>query len=166
MDETLPIAVCDSSIAPNRPRGFAERMHSKPLLLSFLTCDNIHVDPTSQKYTLLGLFSGLQAVQFPMRHPRMFLFIALSDIASGEHTAKLTLELPGQSPIFEAEQKFKSAGPLQRIQLVSHMQNTEFPHDGDYSFMLDIDDELLLVTSFPVRQLNLPAGMQQPPKPE
>ena len=138
------------------------KMHSKPLVLSFLTCDNIHVDPTTQKYTLLGLFSGLQVVRLPTKHPRMFLFIALTDVSTGEHHGKLSMALPGQDPIFEAEQTFTSQGPLQRIHLVMHMQNIEFRQDGDYSFMFEVDDEPIVVTSFAVRRLQMPPGMMPP----
>lgn len=140
-------------------------MHSKPQLLSFLTCDNIHLDPTSQKYTLLGLFSGIQAMKFPMKQPRMFVFIAITDVSTGDHTARLSLALPGEAPIFEGDQTFKSQGPLQRLHLVSNLQGLEFQRDGDYGFMLEIDDEPILVTNFSVRQMQLPPGMQLPPQP-
>lgn len=137
-------------------------MTNNPQLLSFLTCDNIHVDPTTRKYTLLGLFSGLQAVRFPMTHPRMFVFVTLSDLSQGEHEQRLSLSLPGQEPLFSVEQKFQSNGPLQRIHLVNHLQNLKFEQDGDYGFMLEIDDEPILVTNFAVHALQMPPGMKLP----
>ena len=130
----------------------------RPQLLSFLTCDNVHMDPMTRKYTLLGLFSGLQAVQFPMSHPRMFTFTSLTELPEGEHQQRLSLALPGQDPIFSTEQTFKVAGPLQRVQLINHLQNINFPHEGDFDFMLEIDEDPLLVISFPVRAIQLPPG--------
>ena len=135
---------------------------SQPQLLSFITCDNIHRDPSTGKYTLLGLFGGLQAVQFPLTHPRMLVFITLSDVASGDHSHRLSLSLPGQEPVWQVEQPFKSAGPLQRIHIIDQLQNVTFERDGDYGFMLEIDDDPLLVTNFPVRSIQLPPGMKLP----
>ncbi len=137
---------------------------SKPQLLSFITCDNIHVDPTTRKHTLLGLFSGIQVVQFPMVHPRMFVFITLSEVSQGEHSCRLSLALPGEEPLFEHEQQFKSGGPLQRIHLISQLQNMKFERDGDYGFMVEIDDDPILVTNFSVRAIQLPPGVQMPPQ--
>ncbi len=133
---------------------------SKPQLLSFLTCDGVHQDPSTRKYTLLGLFNGLQGVQFPMTHPRMFAFVNLSELREGEHQLRLSLALPGQEPVFMGEQTFHAAGPLQRVQHVIQMLNISFPHDGDYDFMLEIDDEVLLIVAFPVRALQMPPGVR------
>ncbi|MGF1451918.1 MAG: hypothetical protein ACFB21_07595 [Opitutales bacterium] len=137
---------------------------NKPQLLSFLTCDNVHVDPGTRKHTLLGLFSGLQAMQFPMKHPNMFVFISLTELGEGEHKQRLSLALPGQEPLVEREQAFKVNSPLQRVQLINQLQNVEFPHSGDYDFMLEIDDEPVLVLTFPVREVQLPPGMKTPQK--
>lgn len=133
---------------------------TRPQLLSFLICDNVHVDPATRKYTLLGLFTGIQVMQFPATHGRMFIFISLSELSAGDHVQHLSLALPGQDPIYESEQTFQSAGPMQRIQLIHQLQRIEFPHAGDYDFMLEVDDEPILVHAFPVRSVQLPPGMK------
>jgi hypothetical protein len=41
-------------------------VQSKPQLLAWLTCDGVHIDPSSGKHTILGIFSNIQARHFPV----------------------------------------------------------------------------------------------------
>jgi hypothetical protein len=46
------------------------------------------------------------------------------------------------------ERKFDSESPLQRINLINEIANLPFPEPGEYDINIEIDDELLLATSF------------------
>ena len=125
-------------------------MQSKPQVLAWLTCDAVHVDPATGKHTLLGVFSNIRARQFPVTHPHMVWFLTLSDVPAGEHKIRILMGLDATNPQPLIERPFQSAGPLQRINLINEIRNLSFPAAGDYSIIIEVDDELLLATSIGV----------------
>ncbi len=125
-------------------------MHSTPQVLAWLTCDGVHVDPGTGKHTILGVFSNIRGRQFPVVHPFMVWFLTLSDVPSGKHKIKISLGLDATSPQSLIERDFESQSPLQRINLINEIRNLSFPHPGDYSIIIEVDDDPLLVTSITV----------------
>ena len=125
-------------------------MHSKPQLLAWLTCDAVHIDPGSGKHTILGVFSNIQARQFPVMHPFMIWFLTISDCASGQHTLKISMGLSPTQMQALLERPFESQSPLHRINLINEIRNLSFPAAGDYSLLIEIDDEPLLATNIAV----------------
>lgn len=123
---------------------------SKPLLLTFVCCDAVHMDPATGKYYLLGMFSGIRARQFPVVHPQMYWFITLTDVQIGEHSLKASLGMPGEPPLMQFERKFQSQSPVHRIHLINDIKNLQFSQPGDYSLVLEINDDLILATTFTV----------------
>src|SRR3954468_1663331 len=93
------------------------RVHSKPQLLAWLTCDGVHIDPGSGKHTILGVFSNIQARQFPVTHPFMVWFLTISDCAPGEHKMRISMSLDPTRMQPLLERPFVTQGPLQRINL-------------------------------------------------
>lgn len=124
--------------------------NSNVQLLAFLTCDGIHIDPLSGKHTILGVFSNLHAERFPVVHPRMIWFLTLMDVPVGNHHLQMTIGLPMESHRTVVDREFESKSPAQRINLINDIQNLRFKAPGDYSIVIDVDDENLLVTGFPV----------------
>ncbi len=125
-------------------------MTSQPLLLSFVTCDGVHLDHGSGKYYLMGIFSSIRGRNFPVVHPQMFWFLVLTDVAVGQHTVKISLSLPTEPPIMQIERPFESQSPLHRIHLINEIKNLKFEIPGDYSAVVEVDDSPLLVTTFSV----------------
>ena len=125
-------------------------MQSKPQLLAWLTCDAVHIDPGSGKHTILGIFSNIQARQFPVTHPFMIWFLTISDVSTGQHSLKISMALEGTSPQQLLERPFESQSPIHRINLINEIRNLPFPGPGDYELLVEIDDELLLATSLTV----------------
>lgn len=125
-------------------------MNAKPQLLSFLTCDGVHFDHASGKYYLLGIFSGIRARAFPVQHPRMYWFLTLTEVPAGTHKLTLSMNLPTEASQPIAKRAFQSRGPLDRIHIVNEISNLKLQQPGDYSIMIEVDDEPLLVTSFQV----------------
>lgn len=122
-------------------------MQSKPQLLCWLTCDGVHIDPATGKHTILGVFSNIRGRQFPLTHPFMIWFLTLSDVAAGPHRIRILLGLDPTRLQPLLERPFESDGPLQRINLINEIRNLTFPQPGDYSTLIEIDDEPLLATS-------------------
>jgi len=125
-------------------------MHSKPQLLTWLTCDGVHIDPGSGKHTILGIFSNIQARQFPVTHPFMIWFLTITDCASGAHKLKISMGLGPRNMLPLLERPFESQSPLHRINLINEIRNLTFPAPGDYSLLIEIDDEPLLATNIAV----------------
>jgi hypothetical protein len=125
-------------------------VQSKPQLLAWLTCDAVHIDPGSGKHTILGVFSNIQARQFPVTHPFMIWFLTITDCAPGPHKLKISmgLEPTRMQPLLE--RPFESQSPLHRINLINEIRNLSFPAPGDYALLIEIDDEPLLATNIAV----------------
>jgi hypothetical protein len=119
-------------------------------LLAWLTCDGVHLDPATGKHTILGVFSNIRAHRFPVTHPFMIWFMTLTDCASGPHKIRILLGVDPTQMQLLLERTFESPGPLQRINLINEIRNLSFPAAGDYSIVIEVDDEPILATSLAV----------------
>lgn len=127
-------------------------MQSKPQLLAWLTCDAAHIDPNSGKYTILGVFSNIKAQRFPVTHPLMVWFLTITDVSPGTHKMRISMGLDPRSMQSLIERPFESQSPLNRINLINEIRNLTFPKPGDYSLLVEIDDEPLLATNLTVTE--------------
>ena len=125
-------------------------MQSKPQLLAWLTCDGVHIDPGSGKHTILGIFSNIHGHQFPLVHPFMIWFLTITDCAPGEHKLKISMGFEDATPQRMIEREFASQSPLDRINLINEIRNLPFPLPGEYSLLIEIDEEPILATSIVV----------------
>jgi len=125
-------------------------MQSKPQLLAWLTCDGVHLDPATGKHTILGVFSNIRAHRFPVTHPFMIWFMTLTDCAAGSHKVRILLGIEPTQMQALLERTFESPGPLQRINLINEIRNLSFPQAGEYSIVIEVDDEPILATSIAV----------------
>jgi Family of unknown function (DUF6941) len=131
----------------NAPPAQLAPVHSKPQLLAWLTCDGVHLDPGTGKHTLLGVFSNIRSERFPVTHPLMVWFLTLCDCASGPHRLRISIGLDPARPQPLLERPFESPSPLHRINLINEIRNLTFPSPGEYSLLLEVDEEPLLATS-------------------
>jgi hypothetical protein len=125
-------------------------VQSKPQLLCWITCDGVHIDPASGKHTILGVFSNIKARQFPVVHPFMVWFLTLTDVQPGAHHVKISMSLDPTNPVELFRREFESESPLHRINLINELRNCRFEQPGDYSILIEVDDEPLLATSLTV----------------
>jgi len=125
-------------------------VRSKPQLLVWLTCDAVHLDPSSGKHTILGVFSNIKARGFPVVHPHMVWFLTLTDVQPGAHRIRILLGLDPANPAELIDRQFESQSPLHRINLINELRNLRFDQPGDYSIVIEVDDEPILATSLTV----------------
>jgi hypothetical protein len=110
------------------------------------------VDPSSGKYTILGVFSNIKAHRFPVTHPLMVWFLTLTDVAPGQHKMRISMGMNPTQMKALIERSFESQSPLHRINLINEIRNLSFPLAGDYSLLIEVDDEPLLATNLTVSQ--------------
>jgi hypothetical protein len=113
-------------------------------------CDGVHIDPATGKHTLLGVFSNIKGREFPVVHRYMVWFMTLTDVSAGKHRVKISmgLEPTRMTPLIQRE--FASESPVHRINLINELGNLTFPQPGEYSILIEIDDEPILATSISV----------------
>ena len=115
-----------------------------PYALAMVICDAIHRDPATGKHTILGTFSSIAALDFPVRHPGMGVFISLTD---GRGITPLTLKLVSADEnvrIFEAGLEVDFEDPRMVLELATNIGNIEFPQPGEYRLQLFAGDEPLM----------------------
>ena len=80
----------------------------------------------------------------------MIWFLTLTDCSTGKHEVAISMGVyPTQmQPLLK--RSFESPGPLQRINLINEIRNLTFPHLGDYSIVIEVDDEPILATNLTV----------------
>ena len=125
---------------------------SKPQILAWMSCDGVHIDPSTGKHYIMGTFSNIRVRRFPATHPKMFWFLTLTDVSVGAHSLKISFGLPLENPKTFVNRNFESKSPLTRINLINEIQNLRFDQEGDYSITVEVDDEPLLVTSLMVTE--------------
>lgn len=126
-------------------------MASKPQLITCITCDSVHIDPSTGKHFILGCFSNLRARQFPATHPRMVWFLTLTDLQPGEHKLCLSYGLNMESLQKIVERKFQSRNPLDKLNLINDLHNIKFDQPGTYNILVEVDDEPIIVTHLTVQ---------------
>jgi len=125
-------------------------MNSKPQVLAWITCDGVHIDPGSGKQTILGVFSNIRAREFPVKHPFMVWFLALSDVSEGQHVLRISMGIDPTKMRQIIERNFESHGPLERIYRIEPIRDLQFDEPGDYSIIIEVDDEPVLATNINV----------------
>lgn len=113
-------------------------------------CDGVHIDPHTKKHFIMGIFSGIHVPKLPTLHSSMTWFLAITDVPTGEHRLRISLGLNMQHTQPVLERPFASMNPASRIYLVNEVKNLPIQHAGEHNLEIEIDDEMLLVTSFNV----------------
>jgi hypothetical protein len=80
----------------------------------------------------------------------MIWFLTLTDCTSGQHSIRISLGRDPTQMTKLLERPFESPGPLQRINLINEIRNLSFPEPGEYSILIEIDDEPLVATNLTV----------------
>jgi hypothetical protein len=82
----------------------------------------------------------------------MVWFITLTDVAAGKHRAKISIGTEPQQMSALIDREFVSESPLHRINLINEIGNLTFSHPGEYSILIEVDDDPLLATSIMVSE--------------
>ena len=129
-----------------------DTMAVRPQILTWVTCDSVHIDPATGKHYLLGCFSNLRARQFPAVHPRMVWFLTLTDLKPGKHQLRLSYGRDMENMHKLIEREFEARHPLDKVNLINELRNLRFEQPGAYQILIEVDDEPLLVNSLAVSE--------------
>ena len=77
----------------------------------------------------------------------MVWFLTITDCSPGQHKVRISMGLDATNPQPLLERPFESQSPLNRINLINEIRNLTFPQAGEYSLLIEVDDEPLLATS-------------------
>ena len=77
----------------------------------------------------------------------MIWFLCITDCSPGPHKLRISMGLDATNPEKLLERPFESHSPLDRINLINEIRNLGFPQRGDYSLLIEIDEEPLLATN-------------------
>ena len=85
-----------------------------------------------------------------MIHPYMVWFLTLTDVQPGQHKIKISLGLDPINPMELLNREFESISPLHRINLINELRNLRFEQAGEYSILIEVDDDPILATNLTV----------------
>jgi len=116
-----------------------------PVPLAMVVCDSFYKDPFTKKHTLIGTFSVLSGPSFPLFHPHLTVYVALTD---GHGKSQLVLEAVDaddeREPVFRFEGPVEFADPRDVIEICFQTGVIQFPEPGEYRLKLFVADELLM----------------------
>jgi hypothetical protein len=132
---------------------------STPVGLAIVVCDQIIDDKLTNKKSLIGIFNQIGAGSFPCRHPRLAVFVSITE---GRGTSHARLRIAhDESGVVVAEVNGQIQFPDVHtvVELNFDMVGLAFPKPGLYSIEFYCDDALVLERRFHV------IPMPQPPVP-
>ena len=127
-----------------------------PLGIAIVVCDQIIEDKLTGKKSLIGIFNQITAANFPCTHPRVSVFVCLTE-GRGDYGARLRI-VHDETETVVADLN----GPIQFpdsnavVELNFDLVGLTFPQAGLYSIEFYCDDALVLERRFNVIQLETP----------
>lgn len=122
----------------------------KPIAEALIICDEIITEAITNKKSLIGTFNSIVSHSFPMQHPKLCVYTAMTN-GQGHMSGELRcVRLDDQQEIFKAAGEVQFADPTQVVELSFNLRNIPFERPGLYSFELITADELLLEKRFTV----------------
>jgi hypothetical protein len=115
-----------------------------PEVLALLVCDQIITDRITGKQSLIGMFSVIHALKFPVTHPQLAVFASLTG-GHGEVTLSIRVVDSNESrrPLVEGNGKVRFASPLAVANLALQFHGLTFAEPGEYRVQMLCDGELM-----------------------
>ena len=116
-----------------------------PVCLAMVVADSHYKDPFTSKHTLLGIFSTLGGSGFPLTHPHLSVYVALSD---GHGRTPILLEMldadEEREPVFKFEGHVDFEDPRNVIEMCFGTSVIQFPEPGEYRLKLFAGREFIM----------------------
>ena len=141
-----------------------------PDVLAMIVCDQIITDRMTGKQSLIGMFAKVHAAGFPVSHPQLSVFVALTD---GYGEVELLIRIvdanDARPPIVEGRGKVNFKNPRAIANLALAFHGLRFPEPGEYRVQLYSNGELLREARLhliPVKPRQRPRPRELEPPPE
>ena len=114
----------------------------KPVLIAALVCDVAVKDPTTGKFSLIGIFDKIHVKQFPANRP-VSLYAKLTE-AEGNYQfqAKYVYSNTG-AVLAEAKGEFNAKEKLGTVELSIQYPPLPIPGEGRYDFQIWVNGQFL-----------------------
>lgn len=125
----------------------------KPAHIAIVVCDNIYTEPGG-KTALVGLFNRIGSTTFPFQHPRLAVFVSLTDMAAGTKGKLDVVHGETDEPIIAAEGLFSDeVGRTDVVDMSFVLNNVQFNEPGTYFIRFFANGHLLGLRPFEVHQI-------------
>jgi hypothetical protein len=130
-----------------------------PYAQCLVVCDLVIREANTGKHSLIGIFSHIGAQRFPAVHPRLSVYLALSD-GVGEVPIRLAIVDARDSNrrLVQAETVVRLQDARTVAEAAIEFPNIVFPEAADYRVQLYADDTLLMERRLMVADMNPPSA--------
>lgn len=120
-----------------------------PIALALVTCDYIHRDNTTGKYTIVGTFNSLISRAYPSVVESIAVYSAVTE-AIGEYEVVIRIVDVNEEkePIASLKLNLTSGDPREVHELGAVFQNVSIPESGEYRIQFVTNNEVLLERKF------------------
>ncbi len=130
----------------------------KPLGIALIICDRVITDAKTQEKTLVATFNRIMAEGFPCLHPRMSIFVAVTN-GRGVTSTQLqcVTEDHKDEVVFRLDGSITFPDPTHVVEMSFQMNNITFNKPGLHSIEFFCEGELILQSRFEVLKLTKPS---------
>ena len=128
------------------------KQKSKPVLLAMTVCDQIIREEGTKKISLMGLFNTMHAKKFPCIHPRMHIYIALTEY-TGSANCELKFSDSSGKAIVQLTGPVNFPDKLAVVEMNFCINNLPLPKAGLYHFDFIMDGQPIGHRKFMVQQI-------------
>jgi hypothetical protein len=129
-----------------------------PTVVSLMVCDQIITDRLTGKQSIIGIFSRVHALKYPVIHPLLSVFVGLTN---GHGRVELTTRIvdsnEARPPVVEGRGGVQFRNPRDIAYLALQFHGLRFPAAGEYRVQLWAGSTLLREA-----RLDLVLATQQP----
>jgi len=115
-----------------------------PDVLALIVCDQIITDRLTGKQSLIGMFTNVQSWRFPVMHPHLSVYVALTE---GRGKTPLTIRITdsddARRPVVEGTGTVEFKNPRAIANLALNFQGLTFPEPGEYRVQILCQDTVL-----------------------
>ena len=124
-----------------------------PVAIALVVCDNVD-QSSSGKRALVGLFDRISAVRFPAVHPRLCVYVSITDVRRFTHCKLDIVHGETDKPIVVSQGPMpEEGGPIAVWALVFELEGLQFPEPGTYFVRFFGNDQILVQRPIEVIEL-------------
>jgi hypothetical protein len=122
--------------------------------VSIIICDDIFRDEKSHKIALWGTFNSIFTPSVPFTHPRMSLFLTITNGRGAKDVAVCIENARTGESVFEVRGPMRFTSPLDIVDLNLELHSITFPRFGKYWVAVKEEERVVAQRPFNVVKLN------------